>query len=425
MFQNNSMFNRAPESPFQRRLYRDISNEQDVTGRDNRGMPGEGSTNNRPGNNLTGSPMPGENDGYNNRMPMTGPTSNRGNMNEFPNQGMTGNNRPTNGMPGGTTPGNNRPMTGAPNQGMTGNNRPMTGFPNEGMTGNNRPMTGFPNEGMTGNNRPMTGFPNEGMPGNGGNQRMPFNNNPFNQMPSQNEDRFNQMPVNERPMNNDRNFNQNPINRRPFNNQPTVPGQFPLPETPGMQQPSNQFPRPESPGMQQPSNQFPRPETPGMQQPLNQVPVPETPMARPPVFDEDFFENDNQKVLDLLLEALTDEKEDFDYYSRLINMFTEPEDKDIIRSIMMDEQKHYLLISDIYYKLTGRQPVVEQIVRPIGRNLGNEIGEQLLRELEGADLYRKLYFAFLNLQFRDMLFEALTDEQSHAAKMNYLFAKNR
>ncbi len=133
----------------------------------------------------------------------------------------------------------------------------------------------------------------------------------------------------------------------------------------------------------------------------------------------------DRKILDLLIEALTDEQKDFVYYGKLMNMARSQEDKDIIRDIQMDEQKHFMLLSDIYYKLTGRKPKIEAEVKPIGRDLLAEYEKSIFGELGGNEFYRKLYFAFMNVQFRDIIFELMSDEMAHAVKFNYLYSKNK
>ncbi len=361
MFYNNSMFNRAMESPFQRRLYREVNNEQDMNGRER-----------QPNNRADNEPQE------------QNPTPER-NPNQRQTERPMNNERPSNNV---QQPNNQMPMTERP----MNNQRPNNQMPIPERPTNNVQQ---PNIQMPLPERPM-------------NNERPLNQMPMPERPSNNvQQPINQMPLPERPMNNERPLNQMPLPERPSNN---------------VQQPINQMPLPERPmNNERPLNQMPLPERPSnnVQQPINQMPT------QPQPREEDFMQNGDQKILDLLLEALTDEKEDIDYYGRLMNMARTPEDREIIRQVQMDEQKHYMITSDIYYKLTGKQPVVEQIIRPLGRNLLHEYEKRIFGELAGADLYRKLYFAFLNLQLRDMLFEMMTDEQGHAAKFNYLYAKTK
>ncbi len=133
----------------------------------------------------------------------------------------------------------------------------------------------------------------------------------------------------------------------------------------------------------------------------------------------------DRKIIEMLIEALKDETMDYNYYGKLANLARTQEDKEIIKGVQMDEQKHFLLISDIYFKMTGEKPKVEAGVKPISRNLLREYEKSILSEINGMEFYRKLYFSFLNVQIRDMIFEILTDEQQHSTKFTYLFAKNK
>lgn len=131
----------------------------------------------------------------------------------------------------------------------------------------------------------------------------------------------------------------------------------------------------------------------------------------------------NQYLLDMIKESLKDEATDAEYYGNLLNKTPSTEDKEIIRQIRMDELKHYKLFNDIYRKLTGEYLNIPADNKKISNNLAEEFEKNIFSELEGAEFYRKLLFAFLDLEIRDILFEIITDEQAHSQKMNYLYCK--
>ncbi len=133
----------------------------------------------------------------------------------------------------------------------------------------------------------------------------------------------------------------------------------------------------------------------------------------------------DKKILDLLIEALKDEQMDFVYYGKLMNMAKSLSDKQIIREIQLDEKKHYALMSDVYFSLTGKRPKVEAGIKPIGRNLLKEYEKSIFSELNGSEFYRKIYFLMMNVRYRDIMFELLSDEAAHAAKLNFLYASNK
>lgn len=131
----------------------------------------------------------------------------------------------------------------------------------------------------------------------------------------------------------------------------------------------------------------------------------------------------NKYLLDMIKEAIKDEQTDADYYGNLSEKVTEKDDKETLNKIKMDEIKHNKMFNDIYYQLTGErvETTPESVV--IGDNLCEEFESSMFNELEAVEFYRKLLFAFLNLEIRDTLFEIITDEQAHAQKLNYLYCK--
>lgn len=61
--------------------------------------------------------------------------------------------------------------------------------------------------------------------------------------------------------------------------------------------------------------------------------------------------------------------------------------------------------------------------KPISDNMAENFSNALFGELSAVEFYRKLYFAFLNPELRDALFEIITDEQGHAQILNYMYSK--
>lgn len=144
----------------------------------------------------------------------------------------------------------------------------------------------------------------------------------------------------------------------------------------------------------------------------------EIPANRPP------NPTSNQYLLDMIKEAIKDEANDADYYGNLLQEAPSTEDREILRQIRMDELKHYKLFNDIYRKITSEQlNDIQADSKNISNNLVEEFEKGIFDELEAVEFYRKLLFAFLDLEIRDILFEIITDEQAHSQKMNYLYCK--
>lgn len=126
----------------------------------------------------------------------------------------------------------------------------------------------------------------------------------------------------------------------------------------------------------------------------------------------------------MLIMAIEDEIHDKEYYRKLINKATCRDDKEILRQISLDEQKHERIFTDIYQKVTGEKPHISiKTVRDLSENVLLDFEKSIFDEMEAVEFYRQIYFLFLDVEIRDMLYEIITDEQNHAVKMTYLYSK--
>ncbi len=133
----------------------------------------------------------------------------------------------------------------------------------------------------------------------------------------------------------------------------------------------------------------------------------------------------DKSFLEMLMVAIADELGDAEYYGELAAIAASAEDAEVIRGIQLDEQKHAKMFAEIYTVLTGETPKVSPKPHKITNNATQEYARNVFSELEAVEFYRKIYFAYVNLEIRDMIFEIITDEQAHAIKSNFLFAKNQ
>lgn len=133
-------------------------------------------------------------------------------------------------------------------------------------------------------------------------------------------------------------------------------------------------------------------------------------------------ETDVSKMLE---QAISDEECDIEYYLRLEAAANEPSDKEVIRQVIMDEEKHKTLFEKIYENITGKKhEVVFQKKNP-EKNIIREYEINIFYKLENVDFYKKIYLAFINREIRDILLEIISDEFAHAQKFTYLYAKYR
>ena len=131
------------------------------------------------------------------------------------------------------------------------------------------------------------------------------------------------------------------------------------------------------------------------------------------------------RSLCLILEALSDETSDRNFYQCLAQMAPDCEQREIITSIRDDEIKHFKMFRMIYQEITCKQPMPgqeQEFEKP--ENYCAGIQKALFGELGAVELYRKIMFGLCSQRHRDMLFEIITDEIKHSAKFNFLYSKN-
>lgn len=174
-------------------------------------------------------------------------------------------------------------------------------------------------------------------------------------------------------------------------------------------------------GMHQiPSGQMPMSMMPMNQMPVNTMPMGQMPMNQNPMNVMPEMYKTPQKLVDLLVEAMKDERSDRAKYKAMMEMTCSDKCRKQINFAFEDEGKHYKMFQYIYRQLTG-QDIEIPLPRPDKINsLKEAIEGSIQGELEAVELYRKIYAMLPNRQMRDMLYEIITDEQEHATRFVYL-----
>lgn len=134
----------------------------------------------------------------------------------------------------------------------------------------------------------------------------------------------------------------------------------------------------------------------------------------------------NKFVLELIKDAIKDELVDNKFYSDLANSVKDIDDKKTLEQMSLDEKKHYEMFMDIYTKLTGEEYQPDNLeYKTVSKNFLSNIEKSISGELAGVEAYRPILFALENQQFKNYLTEIITDEQNHAARLIYMFSRNK
>jgi rubrerythrin len=134
-----------------------------------------------------------------------------------------------------------------------------------------------------------------------------------------------------------------------------------------------------------------------------------------------------QQVISMISQAIAGERNDELFYDYLISVAPTEQEKKVIASIRDDERKHRRMFRRLYTQLTGQAPAPglgeqEEFKRPSSYLEGIE--QALMGELKAFENYRTIYLS-LPQQYRDTVFEIMTDEIKHASYYNWLYAKNK
>ena len=130
-------------------------------------------------------------------------------------------------------------------------------------------------------------------------------------------------------------------------------------------------------------------------------------------------------ALELICEAVADERQDEMFYEYMIKLAPTKEEKEMIAGIRDDERKHNNLFRHIYCELTGEVlPAATDGEQKRPKTYCEGIKEAFMGELATAQKYRRILYAMQDRRHINMLVEIITDEQKHAAKWDHLFVVN-
>ena len=129
------------------------------------------------------------------------------------------------------------------------------------------------------------------------------------------------------------------------------------------------------------------------------------------------------KLSDIIMLSMENEAKDHSFYEKLLPHLKD-EDRCIINSIMLDETKHYKLLSHIYMLLNNSSPDQKDIKEAeIDTNIFKNLSDAVLDEAEAVKLYRELMSSAVTEEIKDLFFEIMTDEMMHSTLLSYLYAK--
>lgn len=131
-----------------------------------------------------------------------------------------------------------------------------------------------------------------------------------------------------------------------------------------------------------------------------------------------------QLTPEIILKSIKDEQDAIMFYKHLVTLATNEQDVNLIKDIHNDEVKHFSNLYNLYKQLTGRSPQIPLPKQPRIPSFIDGVKKAFLDELDAYEFYRDIYIDNVSPEIRDIYFDALTDENEHAMKFNFMFAKS-
>ncbi|MDD3570781.1 MAG: ferritin-like domain-containing protein [Lachnospiraceae bacterium] len=132
----------------------------------------------------------------------------------------------------------------------------------------------------------------------------------------------------------------------------------------------------------------------------------------------------DERLLELIVMAMQDEVNDATKYKKMSEETTDEESKDILRSMYLDENRHKVLLNEIYTSLSGNgvpEITTEKVDEKISYT--DQLKKNITEEVEGARFYRDLSLMLTDDYLKHILFSILDDEQNHSILNMYLLMK--
>lgn len=144
------------------------------------------------------------------------------------------------------------------------------------------------------------------------------------------------------------------------------------------------------------------------------MPIPPqiTPMQNPHIRHED-------KGAELIEEAARREKKMACYDEKIMWGFENELDQKRIRQISLNQRKHGKMFGEIYQGMTGRKLSIDIKEPNLSEDLKTNLDQRIFMGFECIEIYRKIYFSVMPVEWKQMMYEIIGDEQNDILKYIY------
>lgn len=130
-------------------------------------------------------------------------------------------------------------------------------------------------------------------------------------------------------------------------------------------------------------------------------------------------------ALELIKEAIKEEKQNEFFYESIIAKAPDENAKDILSSIRDDEKKHNEILRFIYSNISGEviENPTEKVIESKETKYYEDLETALLKDVALVKKYRKIMGAMPTSRMHTLVMSILTDKLRHSALYNYLMNK--
>jgi len=112
------------------------------------------------------------------------------------------------------------------------------------------------------------------------------------------------------------------------------------------------------------------------------------------------------------------------FYDMMVENAPSEAERGIIDDMRREDLKHFRLLRQIYYDITGEKIDAGQPAKTaLPDSYGDGLVAALMGEQQAVTTYRKVMFAMRNRRHVNMMTEVITDELRHLGLYNFLFTK--
>lgn len=171
---------------------------------------------------------------------------------------------------------------------------------------------------------------------------------------------------------------------------------------------------------QQPFNYY---EQPMMGETSFQTPYPSSSMPFPPPFMPMPMPNAHikheDKGAELIEEAARRERKMACYDEKIMECCANELDRKRIQQIGLNQRKHEKMFGEIYQGMTGRKLSCDIKEPNLSDDIKTNLEQRIFQGFECIEIYRKIYFSVMPVEWKMMMYEIIGDEQNDLLKYIY------